>query len=99
MIQEDALIPYRTSPIPKGPWLVFAPHPDDESLGMGGSLLLAASEGIDVVLVDLTDGSLGETTAEELFENVVSPLGLYKQSPCQRRSGIGHGPILPVSPW
>jgi len=27
---------------------------------MGGSLLLAASEGIDVVLVVFTDGSLGE---------------------------------------
>ncbi|HID30803.1 MAG TPA: hypothetical protein EYP19_12475, partial [Desulfobacterales bacterium] len=65
MIQEDALIPYQTSPIPKGPWLVFAPHPDDESLGMGGSLLLAASEGIDVVLVVLTDGSLGGTMVDE----------------------------------
>ena len=65
MIQEDALIPYHTSPIPKGPWLVFAPHPDDETFGMGGSLLLAASEGIDVVLVVLTDGSLGGTAADE----------------------------------
>ncbi|HHD77983.1 MAG TPA: glycosyltransferase, partial [Campylobacteraceae bacterium] len=59
MIQEDALIPYQTSPIPKGPWIVFAPHPDDETFGMGGSLLLAASEGIEVVLVVFTDGSLG----------------------------------------
>ena len=71
MIQEDALIPYQTSPIPKGPWLVFAPHPDDETFGMGGSLLLAASEGIDVVLVVFTDGSLGGTTADE--DKVCSP--------------------------
>jgi GT2 family glycosyltransferase/LmbE family N-acetylglucosaminyl deacetylase len=32
---------------------------------MGGSLLLAASEGIDVVLVVFTDGSLGGTAADE----------------------------------
>ncbi len=59
MIQEDALIPYRTSPLPEGPWVVFAPHPDDETFGMGGSLALAAKKEIGVTLVVLTDGSMG----------------------------------------
>jgi len=68
VIQEDALIPYQTSPIPKGPWIVFAPHPDDETFGMGGSLLLAASEGIEVVLVVFTDGSLGGVAASNKDE-------------------------------
>jgi len=56
---ESALIPFDTSPLPDGPWLIFAPHPDDETFGMGGSILKAKKEGIDVHLVILTDGSLG----------------------------------------
>ena len=56
---ESVLIPFDTSPLPDGPWLIFAPHPDDETFGMGGSILKAKKEGIDVHLVILTDGSLG----------------------------------------
>ena len=56
---ESVLIPFDTSPLPDGPWLIFAPHPDDETFGMGGSILKAKEEGIDVHLVILTDGSLG----------------------------------------
>ena len=59
MLEEKQLVPYDVSPLPAGPWLVFAPHPDDETFGMGGSLLLAARQGIDIVLVVLTDGALG----------------------------------------
>ncbi|MCH2135970.1 MAG: PIG-L family deacetylase [Phycisphaerales bacterium] len=36
--------------------LVFGPHPDDQELGMGGTIARMASEGHDVVLVDMTDG-------------------------------------------
>jgi len=57
--QENILIPFHSSPLPKGPWLVFAPHADDETFGMGGSLLKAKKEGIETHLVVLTDGSLG----------------------------------------
>jgi LmbE family N-acetylglucosaminyl deacetylase len=59
MINENDLIPYNTSALPEGPWLVFAPHPDDETFGMGGSLLLASDHGIETTVVILTDGSLG----------------------------------------
>ena len=59
MINEHDLIPYNTSALPAGPWLVFAPHPDDETFGMGGSLLLASDQGIETRVVILTDGSLG----------------------------------------
>ena len=59
MINENDLIPYHTSILPAGPWLVFAPHPDDETFGMGGSLLLASDHGIETTAVILTDGSLG----------------------------------------
>ena len=45
------LIPFQTSELPLGPWLVFAPHADDETFGMGGSLLKAKKYGIETHLV------------------------------------------------
>ena len=56
---EHKLIPFKTSPLPQGPWLVFAPHADDETYGMGGSLLKAREEGIQTHLLVMTDGALG----------------------------------------
>ncbi len=56
---EHKLIPYATSPLPAGPWLVFAPHGDDETFGLGGCLLKAAEEGIETHVIVVTDGALG----------------------------------------
>jgi len=36
--------------------LVFAPHPDDETLGCGGTIAKRISEGYEVVIVEITDG-------------------------------------------
>src|SRR5438046_9641392 len=36
--------------------LVFGPHPDDQELGMGGTVLKLASQGHSVHLVDMTNG-------------------------------------------
>ncbi len=41
-----------------GRTIVFAPHPDDESLGCGGLLALLGNAGIDATVVMMTDGSL-----------------------------------------
>ena len=64
MAVELDFIPFQVSPLPEGPWLVFAPHADDETFGMGGSLLLARDQGIETHLVVLTDGALGGTAAD-----------------------------------
>lgn len=37
--------------------VVFGPHPDDQEIGMGGSIAKLAALGHDVLLVDVTDGS------------------------------------------
>lgn len=60
-LDEAQIVPYTASPLPaaEGPWLVFAPHADDESFGMGGAIALAAQAGIAVHLVVLTDGAQG----------------------------------------
>ena len=69
MIQESEIVPYHTVSLPvmAGPWLVFAPHADDETFGMGGTLAKAAQAGIATHLVVVTDGSLGGE-GEELVE-------------------------------
>ena len=36
--------------------IVFAPHPDDETWGCGGSIAKKISEGFEVIVVILTDG-------------------------------------------
>ena len=56
MLQEEKFIPYTVSDIPPGPYLVFAPHPDDETFGMGGTIALVGQAGIAVHVVVLTDG-------------------------------------------
>ena len=56
---EHVLIPFQASLLPPEPWLVFAPHADDETFGMGGSLLKAKNVGIESHLVVLTDGAFG----------------------------------------
>jgi len=56
---ENILVPFSVSELPPSPWLVFAPHADDETFGMGGSLLKACGYGIETHVVVLTDGALG----------------------------------------
>jgi LmbE family N-acetylglucosaminyl deacetylase len=56
---EKDLIPFESSLLPSGPWLVMAPHPDDETLGMGGTLAMAGRKGFHVTVVFVTDGDQG----------------------------------------
>ena len=48
--------------------LAVLAHPDDESFGMGGTLALYASRGVEVHLVCATLGEVGEATPELLKE-------------------------------
>ena len=59
MVEEHELVPPTSSELPAGPWVVFAPHADDETFGMGGSLLLASQQGIETCVVIVTNGALG----------------------------------------
>ena len=36
--------------------IVVGPHPDDQELGMGGTIARLAEQGHDVLLLDMTDG-------------------------------------------
>lgn len=57
--EENFFVPFETSQIPGGPWLIFSPHADDETFGMGGALVKASDRGTQTHLVVLTDGALG----------------------------------------
>jgi len=48
--------------------IVFAPHPDDECFGCGGSILTWLEEGHDVHIIWFTDGRAGYRKAKELGE-------------------------------
>ena len=56
---EHKLIPYDTAALPPGPWLIFAPHADDETFGLGGCLLKASDERVETHVVVVTDGAQG----------------------------------------
>ncbi len=55
---EAELIPFVPGFPPGQRWLVLAPHPDDETLGPGATVALAARAGVRVEVVILTDGAM-----------------------------------------
>jgi LmbE family N-acetylglucosaminyl deacetylase len=54
----------RVEPPPTGRIVILAPHPDDETLGCGGSAALCAQAGCDVRVLVLTDGRRGDPSFE-----------------------------------
>ena len=46
--------------IPRGPVVVFSPHPDDEVIGCGGALAFHVARGDPVHVVHLTGGEAGD---------------------------------------
>lgn len=50
-------------PVVPGPWLVLAPHPDDEALGAGGLLATLTAAGAAPVVAILTDGAASHVDA------------------------------------
>jgi LmbE family N-acetylglucosaminyl deacetylase/glycosyltransferase involved in cell wall biosynthesis len=64
-VKEQELIPYEASELVADRILVLAAHPDDEVLGAGGSLALAASRGSAIRTWIATDGAAQEGAREE----------------------------------
>ncbi len=60
VLAEGRYAPFKASRLVGARVLVLAPHPDDESLGCGGSLALHANNSDPIKVVFLTDGVWGE---------------------------------------
>lgn len=58
--EEHEIIPYQKTDLTGRRVLVFAPHPDDETIGCGGSLALHTRAGDPVRVVFLTNGAKGD---------------------------------------
>jgi LmbE family N-acetylglucosaminyl deacetylase len=57
---EHQLVPYEAVRcLGSGPILVFAPHPDDETLGCGGAIIRHLEAGDKVKVIIVTDGAFG----------------------------------------
>lgn len=66
--------------------LAVLAHPDDESFGMGGTLALYASRGVDVHLVCATRGEVGEADPEHM--QGFSSVGEMRESELRCAAGI-----------
>ena len=53
--------------------LAVEPHPDDESIGMGGTLARYSAEGVRTTLVTATRGEVGEILDKELDPKEAAP--------------------------
>jgi LmbE family N-acetylglucosaminyl deacetylase len=72
MKTEDQLIPFHgTDPTGKRV-LVLAPHPDDETIGCGGTLALHAAAGDPVRVVILTNGAKGDMSGRFAREDYIA---------------------------
>lgn len=61
MVQRESdVYPYAVTDLSQHDALVVAPHPDDESLGCGGSLIRHIKAGRRVKIIFLTDGDKGD---------------------------------------
>lgn len=57
---------------PTGKLLVIAPHPDDEIIGPGGTLLKAAAQGAEITVLFLTSGRAGDQDVREAEAQAVA---------------------------
>src|SRR5260370_7154389 len=80
--------------------LAVEPHPDDESIGMGGTLARYSAEGGRTTLVTATRGEVGEILHKDLDPKEAAPrLATIRDAQFPNALKILglHPPVLPVS--
>ncbi len=60
IISESEIYPYQTSDLSDKDCIVIAPHPDDEAIGCGGSIIRHIKKGNRVKVIFLTPGDKGD---------------------------------------
>lgn len=93
IIAEHHFIPYTSSDLTGHKVLVLAPHPDDESLGCGGSLIRHTQAGDLVKVLVLTNGARGDVTGQSARQAYIAA----RQAECRQAcAGLG---ITDVDFW
>lgn len=64
MSSETEILPFRASELRGERILVVAPHPDDEIIGPGGTVALAADAGSEIEIIVVTDGAASVDSAD-----------------------------------
>ena len=90
MLTEEKLIPYHADDLTGKRVLVLAPHPDDETIGCGGSLALHGKAGDPVKVVILTDGGMGDVSNQMAKDEYV---GLRKKEALEACAILGIGDL------
>jgi len=70
--EEQDIIPYETTDLTGKRVLVFSPHPDDETIGCGGSLAIHTRAGDLVKLVILTNGAMGDFSGKATRDEYIA---------------------------
>jgi len=74
--------------------LVIGPHPDDQELGMGGTIAALSRQGHDVLLLDVTNGEpTPHGTPEKRKTEAFAALEVFNDA------NAGHAGATPVSRW
>jgi LmbE family N-acetylglucosaminyl deacetylase len=78
----------------RGPWLIIAPHPDDESLGAGGLLAGIAGVGGHAFVAFLTNGAGSHLDAPGWTAARVARTRAAEGRHALRRLGVSHPPLM-----
>ena len=61
--------------------LIIAPHPDDETLGVGGTIKRMTSEGTKVSVL-IVSGHMPPLYSEDDYKKTLNKVGLLSWTPC-----------------
>lgn len=76
-----------------GKTIIFAPHPDDESLGCGGAIALLRKYGLPVTVVAMSDGTLSHPNSVKFPAEKLRELRESEMKNALRILGVGESEI------
>ena len=81
------------------PFIVIAPHPDDESLGCGGLIADACRQGVGAKVVIVSDGAGSHPNSKAYPRERLTTLREVEATTSGRRTGLeARGDAFPPSP-
>jgi LmbE family N-acetylglucosaminyl deacetylase len=75
------------------PFMVISPHPDDESLGVGGLIAASRQAHVDVRVVMVTDGARSHPTSKRFPRDRLVALRRDEASAAANALGLGEGSV------